>query len=52
MKKTDVLKQNFMLCEVTVFEMGKIYSAITIAKTLHKDCVKINIEDAEGAFLT
>ena len=41
-----------MLCEVTVSEMGKNYSAITIVKTLHKDCVKINIEDAESAFLT
>jgi len=41
-----------MLCKIAVFEMSKNYSAVTIAKTLHEGCVKINIEDAEGAFLT
>jgi len=41
-----------MLCEIAVFKMSKNYSATTIAKTLHEGRVEINIEDAEGAFLT
>ncbi len=41
-----------MLCEIAVSEMSKNYSAVTITKALHEGHVKINIEDAESAFLT
>ncbi len=41
-----------MLCKIAVSEMSKNYSTITIAKALHEGCVKTNIEDAEGVFLT